>query len=299
MTDTLNSNSGRLPPYGKEWHPNPPTAGDTDDRSNANTAVREFFEICDWDSFQYSDTRKVPLPPWRWFKVPLAFVRSPTWMEMTRQQRGDFVGVLAAASQCGNLIPLDPKWLRSFGVSAKILKNLSQLGLIRIFSMRSDDKRIRDLRQTFSGGTPAQRRGEEHREEKNSGAETEPSIEPQPPSMPDDGREASRHANGNAEGGLPPDDEKIETPSPPRATEAINKGENSPTTENRKRMDTRSFDALKRAVLAVAKKIGTNDVALLHRFAGQSLRMSERQIAVAVRQLIEDRELRTGHFKQD
>lgn len=291
MTDAQSSARRKLAPYGKQWIQNPRSAGDPGNRNDTITAEREFFEICDWESFQYSDTRKVPSPPWRWFKVPLAFIRSPTWMAMTRQQRGDFVGVLAAASQCGNLIPLDPGWLRSFGVSAKILKNLGQLGLIRVFSIPSDDKRIRDLRQTFSGGTPAQRRGEENREEQTSGEETEPNIEPQPSTEPDDGSEASRHANGNAEGAPPLDVEEIEAPSSPRASEMIDEGKKLLTTGNRKRMDPRSFDELKRAVLPEAKRIGTNDAALLHRFRGQSLRMSERQIAVAVGQLIEDGEL--------
>ena len=116
--------------------------------------MREFIEVVNWESFQYSDTRKKPNPPWRWFKIQTAFIYSPIWLSMTRQQRGDFVALLAAASQTGNLIPNDSKWLRNFGLSTKIAKNLAQVGAIRIFSLPADHRRIKALRRTFSGGAP-------------------------------------------------------------------------------------------------------------------------------------------------
>lgn len=117
-------------------------------------ATREFLEIVDWEIFQYADTRKVRRPPWRWFRIQVSFIYSPIWLSMTRQQRGDFVSLLAAASQTGNMIPMEPRWLRNFGVSIKVCKKLSQLGVIRIFSLTSDHKRIKDLRRVFTGGAP-------------------------------------------------------------------------------------------------------------------------------------------------
>jgi hypothetical protein len=126
----------------------------------------EFIEVVDWDSYQYSDIHKKPSPPWKWFRIPVSFIQSPIWMAMTRQQRGDFPGLLAAASQTGNMIPNDAKWLRNFGVSPKILMNLIQHGLIRVFSLPANDQRVKELRRVFSGRVPTQKRVDKKRLEK-------------------------------------------------------------------------------------------------------------------------------------
>ena len=132
----------------------------------------EYIEVVDWESYQYSDTHKKPSPPWKWFRIPVSFIQSPIWMAMTRQQRGDFPGLLAAASQTGNMIPHDPKWLRNFGVSPRILMNLIQHGLIRVFSLPANDLRVKELRRVFSGRGPAQKRVDKNRtEERESGQE--------------------------------------------------------------------------------------------------------------------------------
>ena len=232
-----------------------------------NNDRREFLEVCDWDSFQYSGSHKKPNPPWRWFKVPVNFVQSPTWLSLTRQQRGDFIGILAAASQTGNMIPNDPNWLRSFGVSPKIAKKLSQLGLIRVFSLPANDQKIKNLRRVFSGGTSAQRRGEENRGEQIRGEETTPLalspekniFSPHAPNVPIEEITARMTAAGASKG--------------------------------KKAHDPRSFEDLKTALRPVALQLGTTDAHTIHRMAGQSLRMSLKQCTTAVNQLVEDGEL--------
>ncbi len=230
--------------------------------------MREFLEVCDWDYFQYSGSHKKPNPPWRWFKGPVNFVQSPTWLSLTRQQRGDIIGILAAASQTGNMIPNDPNWLRSFGVSPKIAKNLAQHGLIRIFSLPSDDQKIKNLRRVFSGGTPSQRSGAEQSSNKGSGAE------PKPPAS------APEINNFDPLARRVPIEEITAQMTAAGAS------------KKKEAHDPRSFEDLKTALRPIAVKLGTTDAHTIHRLAGQSLRMSLKQCTVAVDQLVEDGELR-------
>ena len=55
--------------------------------------------------------------------------------------------------------------------------------------------------------------------------------------------------------------------------------------------DRRSFDSLKTALLPVAQKLNTRDAHEIHKLAGQSLRMSTKQIQAGLTQLIEDGKL--------
>ncbi len=233
---------------------------------------REFLEVCDWDYFQYSGSHRKPNPPWRWFKVPVNFVQSPTWLSLTRQQRGDFIGILAAASQTGNMIPNDPNWLRSFGVSSKIAKKLSQLGLIRIFSLPADDHKIKELRRVFSGGTPTQGSGAEHGLNKGSGEEQSTGENNSPTPAPEINN-------------FDPLARKVPIEDVAAGMTAAGAG------KQKGAHDPRTFEDLKSALLPVAVKLGITDGEMIHRLAGQSLQMSARQISVAVKQLIEDGEL--------
>ena len=54
---------------------------------------REFASIVQWDEIQYTRTDKKPKPPWAWFRLQLAFLRSPLWCSMTKTQRADFISM--------------------------------------------------------------------------------------------------------------------------------------------------------------------------------------------------------------
>lgn len=123
--------------------------------SETEAEAREFVEIVDWTIFQYSDHRKKPHPPWRWFRIQMTLLRSPQWLALTKPQRADFIAVLGAASETGNMIPLEKKWLRLRELSPRILQKLSKTGLVRSFSLPANHSRIKDLRRVFSGGIPA------------------------------------------------------------------------------------------------------------------------------------------------
>ena len=115
---------------------------------------REFCKVIDWDLYQYSDVRKKPNPPWRWFRIQRALLVSPEWLSMTPTQKVDFVHVLGAASETGNMIPIDRNWLRVRQLSQKKLKVLKGFSILEFFSLPPDDPKIRRLRQILSGAIP-------------------------------------------------------------------------------------------------------------------------------------------------
>jgi hypothetical protein len=117
--------------------------------------LREFASIVQWDDIQYTRIDKKPKPPWAWFRLQLAFLRSPLWCSMTKTQRADFVSMCAAASQTGNLVPTDDtRWLRQFELTRKNVRTLAELGLIAFATLSPDDKRLNDLRSVLSVRCP-------------------------------------------------------------------------------------------------------------------------------------------------
>ena len=119
-----------------------------------NDRRREFCEVIDWDSYQYADIRKVPKPPWKWFRIPISVLRSAEYLSLTKPLRADFVALLGAASETGNLIPMDKRWLSARQITRNSIEKLSKSGLCRAFFLMPDDKRIRELRRVFSGVPP-------------------------------------------------------------------------------------------------------------------------------------------------
>jgi hypothetical protein len=223
---------------------------------------RDFIEICDWESFQYSGSHRKPNAPWPWFRLHNNFIESQTWFSMTKPQRSDFVTLLSLVSRFGNMIPKDEKWLRSHGISSKTLPSLAQLPLIRSFSLPADDKRIKQLRSVLSGGLPP--RGEENRgEDKREDA---------PERIPTPGVNDSNHP----------------APEPPHRTSLSDFLGNQ--TGKSPHHDPRSFDELKLIVKPHVERFG-DDPETIHRLAGPSLQMSHKQIAECVRQLVNDCEV--------
>ena len=233
----------------------------TSDSIRKDSARREFIEVCGWESFQYSGSHRKANPPWKWFRIHNSFLESPVWFSMTKPQRADFITLLSLASRTGNMIPNDKKWLRLHGASTKTLPSLEQLSLIREFSLPIDDKRIMALRSVFSGGTPP--RGEERREEENRG-------------------DAQVRSPGAKDSDIPIPDVPNRHP-----LAGIDLGQSSRKTG---RMDRRPFDELKLAVKSHIERFGA-DPDLIHRFAGQSLKMTPKQIATCVDQLVSDGEV--------
>ena len=225
-----------------------------------------YIEVCDWESFQYSGSHKKTNPPWKWFRLHNSFIASPTWLAMTKPQRADFVTMLSLASRTGNMIPDDRKWLRLHDVSAKTLPRLEQMSLIRSFSLLPDDKRIRTLRSVYSGGAPP--RGEQSREEEDKKEET---------------REIPHGRS------LEVRDSDILVVDVPTG-HLLSGTELGCLSKKPKRKDPRSFEDLKLAVKPYIQIYG-DDAALIHRFAGQSLKMSPKQVAACVRQLVADGEV--------
>ena len=237
----------------------------------AHDDSREFLEVCDWESFQYSGSHKKPEPPWRWFRVHVSFMNSPIWQQMTKPQRSDFVSLLSLASQCGNLINADAKWLRLHGISSKTLATLTELQLIRRFSLPGDDQKIKNLRRVFSGGTRAQSR----REGEEVGV----------PPFQRRGEETTPPAPA-------PEIKDFSPPSPRVPIEEITAHMNAAgASKQQGAHDPRSFEDLKTALRPVALQLGTTDAHMIHRLAGQKLRMSLKQCTTAVNQLVEDGEL--------
>ena len=239
----------------------------TSPSNNQHRPQRIFIEICDWQSFQYSGSHRKADPPWKWFRLHNSFIESPIWFSMTKPQRADFVTLLSLASRTGNLIPKDRKWLSSHGISAKTLPSLEQLSLIRVFPLPQDDQRITELRSILSGGTPL--RGEEKREEENRKEEN--------------GEDAPKRTSTPGV-----KDSNDPTPNVPNAISGA--GIDLGRAIKSRRHDPRSFDELKTAVKPHIERFGA-DPGLIHRLAGPSLRMSEKQIATCVKQMVADAEV--------
>ena len=208
---------------------------------------------------------------------------------MSKPMRADFIAVLSAANATGNMIPVCKSWLKAFGLTPKILQKISKTGLIQSFSLPPDHKRIKDLRRMYSGPLPPS--------EAEAEAETEKKGELSPFLSGDDDpidstNKLAKNApsemiaypplsvNGRGRGRGGRDIVSVMTSS----------GERS-NCKNTPRKDPRSFDQLKRAILPIAKKFDTRDPDEILRLGGQSLKISPKQCAVAVQQLIEDGKL--------
>jgi len=70
-------------------------------------------------------------------------------------QRGAFLCFLMLASETGNLIPADPKYIRSRAqVDPRLTQSLTKVGLIEEIALDSDSQEVKELRRIFSGGRP-------------------------------------------------------------------------------------------------------------------------------------------------
>lgn len=238
--------------------------------------IRDFFEVVDWEIFQYSDTRKKPNPPWRWYRVQMTFVRSPVWLAMTKPQRADFIAVLGAASETGNMIPVDRKWLRFRELSPNILRKLSNVGLVRGFSLPANHPKIKELRHVFSGGTPAQRRGEENSlEEKGDKAMS-------PFSKFGEGNETTAN-----QGSTPSTDLDSSASSAPNMpiTAAITSVTAPCRRGKQNGIDRRSWEHLTELARPIVVQFGICDADELYRVAGQRLDITRKQCPVVIDRL--------------
>jgi hypothetical protein len=216
---------------------------------------RTFYEVLDWEAFQYSDRRKVPNPPWRWFRIQVAMLRAPQWLALSAAQRADFIALLGAASETGNLIPDDPAWLGVRGLNRQSLRQLVNKSLAARVSLPSDHPRIKELRRVLSGAAPdPEGRGQrtEDRYQKGEGNRSSSVRDPllaatqQRPFQKDDAH----------------------MPGPPRPGH-----------------DPRPFDEIKSLVLEIWCRFPGKSPAELHKLGGCSKRISPQQVAVAYRQL--------------
>jgi hypothetical protein len=251
--------------------------------SPANGATeRHFYEVIDWASYQYADHRKVPSPPWKWFRVQRALLSSPHWLALSDALQAAFIRVLGAASETGNMIPDDVNWLRVRGLNRRTLASLVRQSMVTRFSLPEDHQRIKQLRRILSGGAPdtedrGQRTESESDSEDRAGASVEVSTR----------RERSPlHARSPM---IPEGDKCDASPRPrirrgPRHVSEI-------ATEPSNGHDPRPFPAVKALVLEIARAFNKRDAASIHKLGGQARNLSLRQVEVAVRQLIEDGEL--------
>jgi hypothetical protein len=142
---------------------------------------RKFYEVRDWAAYQYADRRKVPNPPWKWFRVQVALLRSPEWLGLSAAQRADFIAALGAASETGNLIPDDPRWLHFRGLSRRSLASLVRESLVGCISLPNEHPRIRQLRRVLSGAAPdPEDRGQRTEDRYQKGKEYSESVNSRP-----------------------------------------------------------------------------------------------------------------------
>jgi len=226
---------------------------------------REFAEVVGWSDEQQKSRRKnsSALP---WFKFYIDRAETPTWLNMSASARGDYLQCLIVASRTGNTIPMDAKFLRRHQLNRKKLNFLSQLGLISISSAPLDDPRFNDMRSSFVNNmSPLEEEGEEDKTRQDKRTERETRT-----------TEAERLA-------APDRDDSTSK------TEVCTTSSSTRVSKSKiGRQDERPFPELKEAVRQVVDKHGWTDAYALHKFAGQSLRMSEKQIRECVRQLKQD-----------
>lgn len=206
---------------------------------------------------------------------------------MSKPMRADFIAALNAANATGNMIPVCKSWLKGFDLSPNILQKLSKTGLTRSFFLPSNDRRIKDLRLIYSGGLrPPEAEAE---------AETDKKGKLSP--FTSGGGDPSDSTNKSAKKVF---DKRIA--DLPQSLNGIGRGRRDMVNvvtrsderlncKNPRHKDPRSFDKLKKAILPIAKKFDTLDPDKILRIGKQSLKISPKQCAVAVQQLIEDGEL--------
>ena len=222
--------------------------------------LREFLEVCDFDDFQYSGSHKKPDPPWYWFRIHLSFTNSPIWLQLTKPQRADFISLLALASQCGNLIPADRKWLTTHDISPKSLATLIELRLIRRFYLPPNHQRIKELRRIFSGAAPPQKEKEGRREEKRK-----ESLSPAPV------------------------DKCNPSPASPASQFGTNTGQCQPVASVLDKAsdghDDRSWEYLTSEARPIVLKFGITTTDELFRIGGQRLHLTKKQCVVVIDRL--------------
>lgn len=217
------------------------------------------LEIVGWSDHLHPDiTRKVK-PPFRWVK--LQSENLDMLGDLTLREFGAFSRLILLAALTNNVTVWKPNWIkRRTGVTQKDIEKLQNRGLVRIVwksGTLEESQQIQDNRSNTASGPQAH-------QQQSAGTEGR-------------GRDRSRFDKRGLDDSQPPD--VLNTDSP------------APTPSKSNGHDPRSFDNLKIQVLSVARKLGSKDPNQIYRLAGQSLRMSSKQIGTAVKQLIEDRRL--------
>ena len=219
----------------------------------------EILEIVEWTDHLHPDiTRKVK-PPFRWIK--LQSENLDMLGDLTLREFGAFSRLILLAALTNNETVWKPNWIkRRTGITQKDIEKLQNRGLVRIVwksGALEESQQNQDKHSNTASGSQAH-------QQQSAGTEER-------------GRDRSRSDKRGLGDSQSPDFVNADSPLPtPRRSNGH---------------DSRSFDDLKTQVLSAAKKLASRDPEQIYRLAGQSLRMSSKQVDAAVKQLIQDRQL--------
>lgn len=219
----------------------------------------EFLEIVGWTDHLHPDiTRKVK-PPFRWVK--LQSENLDMLGDLTLREFGAFSRLILLAALTNNETVWKPNWIkRRTGITQKDIEKLRIRGLVRIVWKSGELEECQQNQDNHSNTAS----GSQAHQQQSAGTE-------------EMGEDRSRSDKRGLDGSRSADFSNADFP---------------PTTPRRSNgHDPRSFDDLKIQVLSAAVKLGSRDPDQIYRLAGQTLRMSSKQVGTAVKQLIEDRRL--------
>jgi len=223
----------------------------------------QYVKIVGWSDHLHPDlTRKVK-PPFRWIKLQTENL--DTLGDLTLREFGAYCRLLSLAALTDNRVVFNARAIkRRTGITPKDIEKLQNRGLVRI----TDESHAPEKNQRNQG-----------RDLETASGFAE--IPPQSAALEGKGSEeiGSDLNRGDAIRGLSPRVEDTTSLSPPLPG------------SQRNRHDPRSFDELKAFVLRAATTLNSRDPDQIHKLAGQSLRMSRKQVATATQQLIQDGKL--------
>ena len=219
----------------------------------------EYLEIVNWGDHLHPDTTRKAMPPYRWVK--LESENLDTLGDLSLRHYGAFCRLLNLAALTNNRTVFDAKVIRRrTGVTQKDIENLEKRGLIKIVEKTVD--------------------AEKHEQNQSPEPEIASGLQADPPQA------AAPEGKGEEGNGF--DTRGLEIPESERLCPFPLPADSS---SKRSGHDPRSFNDLKRQILAAARKLKTSDAQTIFNSTRQSLRMSQRQVEVCVHQLIEDNEL--------
>ena len=247
---------------------------------------RKYIEVVGFEELQNSKRPKRP----SWFKAFTAELEELDYLGLSLTNRGFLIDMQRLAATMGNRIPNDVRFIarrlnQPPRVIGKALTTCITQGFLSESDEPADSRKNSSLNEKSDARKASQRErgGEEIRGDKTR-------IERI--AFDFDADELAQAVPETIQKDIAKSKLPDPTPNPCASKKHVTKPfACAVKTVNGRKRDKRPFDDLKARVLEAAVKLNTDDPDQIEKLAGQSLKMSTKQIVEAVRQLKEDGKL--------